>query len=119
LATSHLRVTASILFQLNTCYHGPYVTSSLTKNGSVVHNFFWASPAQSFSGQNPAVLMTAFYSLKFETPPTWRTRSPYLYPPPPETEWPSYTPKNWCPFRRLLRLAGSIRLRLHKGVALP
>jgi hypothetical protein len=24
--------------------------------------------------------MTVFYCLKFETPPTWRARSPYLYP---------------------------------------
>jgi hypothetical protein len=28
-------------------------------------------------------------------PPTWRTRPPYLWP--PETEWPSYTPKHWIP----------------------
>jgi hypothetical protein len=26
-------------------------------------------------------------------PPTWRTRSPYLWP--PETGWPSYTPGHW------------------------
>jgi hypothetical protein len=26
-------------------------------------------------------------------PPTWRTRSPYLYP--LETGWPSYTPRHW------------------------
>jgi hypothetical protein len=25
--------------------------------------------------------MTTFYCLRFETPPTWRARSPYLYPP--------------------------------------
>jgi hypothetical protein len=32
----------------------------------------------------------------FENPPTWRTRSPYLYP--PGTGWPSYTPGHWVPF---------------------
>jgi hypothetical protein len=40
--------------------------------------------------------MTTFYCLRFETPPTWRTRSPYLHP--PVTGWPSYTPRHWVPF---------------------
>jgi hypothetical protein len=41
----------------------------------------------------------------FETSPTWRTRSPYLYS--PGTGWPSYTPPGTgLPFRRLLWLAG-------------
>jgi hypothetical protein len=43
-----------------------------------------------------------FNCLRFETPPTWRARSPYLYP--PGTGWPSYS--TGFPFRRLLRLAG-------------
>jgi hypothetical protein len=30
------------------------------------------------------------------TPPTWRDRSPYLYP--PGIGWPSYTPGHWVPF---------------------
>jgi hypothetical protein len=34
--------------------------------------------------------------LSHQTPPTWRTRFPYLYP--PGTEWPSYTPRHWVPF---------------------
>jgi hypothetical protein len=29
----------------------------------------------------------------FDTPPTWRARSPYLYS--PGTGWPSYTPGHW------------------------
>jgi hypothetical protein len=33
--------------------------------------------------------MTIFYCLRFETPPTWKARLPYLYP--PGTGWPSYT----------------------------
>jgi hypothetical protein len=37
-----------------------------------------------------------FYCLGFETPPTWRARSPYLYP--RGTGWPSYTPRHWVPF---------------------
>jgi hypothetical protein len=31
-----------------------------------------------------------------ETPPTWRARSPYLYP--PGTWWPRYIPGHWVPF---------------------
>jgi hypothetical protein len=48
--------------------------------------------------------MTTFYCLRFETPPTWRVRSPYFYP--PGTGWPGYTPTHWVLFRRLLRIAG-------------
>jgi hypothetical protein len=36
------------------------------------------------------------YCLRFETPPTWRARSPYLYP--PGTGGRSYTPRHWDPF---------------------
>jgi hypothetical protein len=65
------------------------------EDGSVVYNCCWSSPAQSFSGPSPAGLMTIFYCLRFETLPTWRTRSPYFYP--PLTGWPRYTPRNWVP----------------------
>jgi hypothetical protein len=41
-------------------------------------------------------LMTVFYCLRFETPPTWRARPPYLYP--PGTDWPSYIPRHWVHF---------------------
>jgi hypothetical protein len=36
------------------------------------------------------------YCLRFETPPAWSVRFPFLYP--PGTEWPSYTPRYWVPF---------------------
>jgi hypothetical protein len=38
-------------------------------------------------------LMTTFYFLRFETPPTWRARYPYLYL--PGTGWPGYTTRHW------------------------
>jgi hypothetical protein len=59
---------------------------------SVVHSCCWSSPAQSFSGPSPAGLMIIFYCFWFETPPTLRATSPYLYP--PGTGWPSYTPRH-------------------------
>jgi hypothetical protein len=65
------------------------------ENGSAVYNCCWSSPAQSFFCPSPAGHVTRFYSLRFETLLTWRTRSPYLYP-----------PGTGFPFRRLLRLAG-------------
>jgi hypothetical protein len=48
---------------------------------SVVYNCCWSSPSQSFSGLTSVGLVTTFYCLKFETPPTWRARSLCLYPP--------------------------------------
>jgi hypothetical protein len=92
LATSPLRLTTrNFFFQLNTCSHSPYVTSSLMR-GWVC----WPSPAQSFSGPSPAGLTITFYCLRFKIPPTWRARSPYLYT--PGTAWPSYNPTHWVPF---------------------
>jgi hypothetical protein len=66
------------------------------EDGSVVYNFCCPSPAQSFSGPSSAWLKTTFYCLRFETPPTWRVRSPNLYL--PGTGWPGYTPKHFVPF---------------------
>jgi hypothetical protein len=65
------------------------------ENVSTVYNCGWYSPAQSFLSLSPAVLVTIFYCRKFETPPTWRARSPYLYL--PGTGWPSFTPRHWVP----------------------
>jgi hypothetical protein len=48
------------------------------------------------SGPSPAGLRIIFYCLRFETFPTWRARSSYLYS--RETEWSSYTPIHWVPF---------------------
>jgi hypothetical protein len=52
---------------------------------SVLYNCCWSSPALSFLGPSPAVLMAIFYSLILETPPSWRAKSPrnrvaHLYP---------------------------------------
>jgi hypothetical protein len=50
--------------------------------------------------QNPK----PYFTVSSETPPIWRTRFPYLYP--PGTGWPSYTSGTGFPLRRLLRLGG-------------
>jgi hypothetical protein len=59
----------------------------MAENGSV-----YPLPAQSFSGPNPAGLIIIFYYLRFETPPTCRTRSLYFYF--PGTGWPNYSPQS-------------------------
>jgi hypothetical protein len=41
-------------------------------------------------------LMATFYCLRFQTPPTWRARSPYLYP--SGTRRQGCTPRHWVPF---------------------
>jgi hypothetical protein len=105
LAPSPLRLTTSnFIFQLNTSSYSPYVISSLTRG--------WVCRLQLLLLLASAVSLRPefrgahddFYCLRFETPPTWRDRSPYLYP--PGTGWPSYTPGTGFPFRRILRLAG-------------
>jgi hypothetical protein len=65
------------------------------EDGSVVYNCCWPSPAQAFLGPSPAGLMTIFYCPRFETPWTWRARSPYLYR--PGTGCSSYTSRHWVP----------------------
>jgi hypothetical protein len=50
------------------------------EDGSVIYNCCWSSPVHSFSGPSLAGLMTTFYCLRFETPPTW-SASPRIYIP--------------------------------------
>jgi hypothetical protein len=84
--------TSNYILQLNTCGYSSYVTYSLTRRWVCRLQLLLSSPAQSYSGPSPSGLMTTFYCLGFETPPTWRTRSLYLYP--PGTGWPGYTPRH-------------------------
>jgi hypothetical protein len=80
------------------------------ENWSAVYNCCWSSPVQSFLGLNPAGLMTILYCLRFETFPTWRARSLYLYP--PGTGWPSYTPRHWVPFSSPPRFKTSSQIQV-------
>jgi hypothetical protein len=74
------------------------------EDGFVVCNCCWSSPAQSFSGPSTAGLMTTFYSLRFETPPTGGP-GPHIYIP-QDLDGAVIPQGTRFPFRRLLRLPG-------------
>jgi hypothetical protein len=74
------------------------------ENGSATYNCCWSLSVQSFLGPSPAGLVTTFYCLRFETPPTWRL-SPRTYIP-QEQGGPVIPPGTGFPFCRLLQLAG-------------
>jgi hypothetical protein len=63
---------------------------------SVIYCCSLASPAQSLSVWVTWDTRLYFIVPIFETTPTWFARFPYLCP--PETGWPSYTPRHWVPF---------------------
>jgi hypothetical protein len=70
---------------------------------SVVYSCYWSSPAQSFSGPGPAILMTTFYCLIFETPPaSWRAYSRIYIP--QEQGGPVVPSGTGVLFHRLLQL---------------
>jgi hypothetical protein len=77
----HLRYNNRYLFLSDSNVFADVGRPLWREKGSVVYNFCCSSPAQLFSDPGPARLMTIFYCLRIETPPTWRARSPYLYPP--------------------------------------
>jgi hypothetical protein len=95
-SSTHLGLTTRFLLLSDSCGFVDVGRSLWRENGSAVYTCCWSSPAQSFLGPSPAGLVTIFYCLRFETPPAWRVRSPYLYP--PRKGWPGYTPRHWVPF---------------------
>jgi hypothetical protein len=80
----------------DSCWFADVGRSLWWEDRSVVYNCCWSSPAQSFPGPSHTGVMTIFYCLRFEIPPTWRARSPYLYP--PGTGWPNYALRHWVHF---------------------
>jgi hypothetical protein len=81
LGAKPLETTNSIFFQLNTCGYRPYVTSSLTRGWVCRLQLLLALASVVNLRSDPAGLVTIFYCLSFETPPTQRVKSSYLYPP--------------------------------------
>jgi hypothetical protein len=79
-SSTHLGHKTRFLLLSDNCGFVDVERSLWLKDGSVVYTCCWPSPAQSFSGSSPSGLLIIFHCLRFETPPTWRAKSPYLCP---------------------------------------
>jgi hypothetical protein len=79
------------VWNLQSCIYG---APSLTR-GRVCN--LWCNHSMVRFTQNPK----PYFTVSSDTPQTWRSRFPYLYP--PGTGWPSYTPRHWVPFTSSLR----------------
>jgi hypothetical protein len=104
-------------FQLNTCGYSSYLTSSLMSG--------WVSRLQLLLVLASAVILgpqsrgthDIFYCVEFETPPTWRVRSPYLYPPGTGCchLYPQVLGSLFVASYDSQDYGGGIRTRLHRG----
>jgi hypothetical protein len=97
LAISPLGPTTRIfIFQLNTCGCSPYVTPYLTRGWICRLQLLLVLASTIILRSESRGIHGIICCLIFETPPTWKARSLYIYP--PGTRWPSYTPRHWVPF---------------------
>jgi hypothetical protein len=78
----------NIFTQLRVCY---FVAPSLTR-GRVCNLLLLLALASTVPRDSRPYFVVPIIG----TSPTWRSRSPYLYP--PGTGWPRYTPGHWVPF---------------------
>jgi hypothetical protein len=77
--------------QLRLCY---VVAPSLTRGRVVIYCTIASGHCQSsHSWVEVPQNSRPYFTVSSKTPPTWRARFPYLYP--PGTGWPSYTPGSW------------------------
>jgi hypothetical protein len=107
------------IFITDSCGFVDVERSLWRENGSAVYNCCWSSPAQSFLGPSPAGLVTTFYCLRFETPPTWRAGFPYLYPPSNRVAqlYSQAVSSLFVASYDSQGYGGGIRTRLHTGVS--
>jgi hypothetical protein len=78
----------SLKFPSDSCMFFYFVSPSLMRGQvcNLLYNCFWALPEQLLLGRSPEN-SRPYFTVSSKTPPTWRARSPYLYP--PRTGWPS------------------------------
>jgi hypothetical protein len=95
-SSPHLGPKTRFLLLLDSCRFVNVQHPLLQEARSVIYDCCWLLSVQSFSDPSPKGLMTIFYPLRFETPPTWMARSLNIYP--LRTGLPSYSPKHWFPF---------------------
>jgi hypothetical protein len=85
-----------LFFQLNPCGQSAYVTSSLTRRWFCCLQLLLVLASAVILGSESRGTHDHILRSQIRDSPTWRARSPYLYP--PGTGWPSYTPRHWVPF---------------------
>jgi hypothetical protein len=71
---TYLKSNTRFLLLLESCGFGDVERPVWREDGCVVYNFSYATSVQSFSVPSSTGVMTIFYSLTFETPPTWTAR---------------------------------------------
>jgi hypothetical protein len=84
-------------FLFDNCRFLAVVSSFWREDGSVIYSYncIWAFPEQSIL-EFKSTELKPYFTVSFTTPPTWRARFSYLYP--PGTMWSSRTLGQWVPF---------------------
>jgi hypothetical protein len=77
-SSTHRRLNTRFLLPSDSCEFVDVGRPLWRQYGYVVYNSWWPSPAQSFSGPNPAGLMTICFCLRFKTPATRRAKICYI-----------------------------------------
>jgi hypothetical protein len=80
-ARPHLGLKIRFLLLSDSCRFVDVGRPLWREDWSVVHNFCWLRQRSHFRVRVPRDLRPYFTCLRFEAPPTWRARFPYLYPP--------------------------------------
>jgi hypothetical protein len=86
-AYDHIFITVR---QFQICWYGAL---SLTRERVCRLQFLLVVGSAVILGSQSRVTRDHILLSQIQTPPVWRGRSPYLYP--PGTGWPNYTPRHW------------------------
>jgi hypothetical protein len=113
---AHDQIFITVRHLRSSCWGAP----SLTRGRVCNLLLQFAVTLQSKSRRTHDILLShlrSYFTVSYETPPTWRARSLYLYP--PGTKCPSYTPRALCSLfvapDDSQDYCGSILIRLHTG----
>jgi hypothetical protein len=86
------------IFRMITCFHSPYVTSSLTRGWVCNLQLLLALASRVILRSDSRGTRNHILLSQIRDSPNWRTRSPYLYKYTPGTEWPTCIPSHCVSF---------------------
>jgi hypothetical protein len=95
------------LFQMSICGYSPYATSSLKRGWICRLQLLLVLASTVILGSESPGTHDHILLSQIRNSPNLEGQVPYLYP--PGTRRPSYIPRHWVPFRRLLRFVGPLR----------